>query len=318
MILLIMSKTIACIVMSYNSAPYVVETLDSILNQTRLPDQLIITDDFSQDNSRSLIRSWFLLNSSFFDFAYFHFPDFRQGTNIILSDALKLVLADYTKPMAADDLLSSRYFEVLDNFISIYQPDAVFTASRFVNEKSAPIFNSNHPIGLMYKHILSAGPVLIQYSILKLMYIPSYSAIFSTSSLATIRDPNIFLLEDWPMWLALLLNNYSVFFLNECLCSYRIHQAQITTSTQLDPLTTKWLSRDKDTIKSIIKLYERKLPQVISFLLYVDTFFTNAYNLLSPPSSRELHSLIVPIYLRVSSILYKPNLPAFVQLSNRF
>lgn len=308
--------TIACIVMSYNSGSFLVETLDSILNQTRLPDQLIITDDFSDDNSRSLIRSWFLLNSTRFNFAYLHFPDFRQGTNLILADALKIVSADYTKPMAADDLLSSKYLESLEDFISIYNPDAVFTKSRIINEKSAVLNYSEYPNRWLYEYILPAGPIFARYCILKLMYIPSYSAIFSTLTLVNIRDPNIFLLEDWPMWLALLYNNYSVFFLNQSLCSYRIHPTQITSSTKLDSLTAKWLSRDKDMIKSIVNFYERKLPPVVSVLFYVDSFFTKAYNLLSPSSSRELTSLIVVIFLRISSKFSKPNLPAFVQLSD--
>jgi len=311
-----MSKTIACIVMSYNSSSFVEETLDSILNQSRLPDQLIITDDFSHDNSRSLIRSWFFLNSAFFDSACLYFPDIRLGTNVILSDALKLVSADYIKPMAADDLLSSRYFEVLEDFISINHPDAVFTDSQLIDQNSSILHHMDHSISWMYKHILAAGPGFLQYSILKLMYIPSFSAIFSTSTLLLIRNPNIFLLEDWPMWITLLHNNYSVFFLNEPLCSYRVHPAQITSSTKVDTQTAKWLSADKETIKSIITSYESKLPLTSSFILFIDTILAKSYSFLFSSSSPELNSLLVPLFLRISRVLRNPNLPASITLSN--
>ncbi len=310
-----MTVSIACIVMSYNSAPFVVETLESILQQTRLPNQLIVTDDFSQDDSRSLIRSWFSFNSYQFESTYLHFPGFRQGTNMILADALKLVSSDYIKPMAADDLLSTQYFQELDRFIGIHRPDAVFTSSYFINEKSYVLCNSNHPMGWMFQHILSCGPVLIHYSILKFMYIPSYSAIFVSTLLRKIRHPDIILLEDWPMWLYLLLNNYSVFFLNSRLVSYRIHQSQLTSSAKPDPLTVKWLAKDKDTIESIVKLYEHKSPLLIRLLLHVDSVLIVACAFLSSSKSHPRSSLIVPVFLFISRAFRKPSLPPYIQLS---
>ena len=41
---------------TYNGAPYLQEQLSSILSQTRLPDELIICDDKSEDNTVDLIR----------------------------------------------------------------------------------------------------------------------------------------------------------------------------------------------------------------------------------------------------------------------
>lgn len=42
---------------TYNGQQYLKEQLDSFLVQTRLPDELIITDDCSSDKTEEIVRS---------------------------------------------------------------------------------------------------------------------------------------------------------------------------------------------------------------------------------------------------------------------
>lgn len=46
-----MNPLVSVIVITYNSAQYVVETLDSVYSQTYENIELIVTDDCSQDNT---------------------------------------------------------------------------------------------------------------------------------------------------------------------------------------------------------------------------------------------------------------------------
>lgn len=50
--------TVSVFVTSYNQADLLQEAIDSVLQQTRQPDELIIADDASTDGSRDLIRSY--------------------------------------------------------------------------------------------------------------------------------------------------------------------------------------------------------------------------------------------------------------------
>lgn len=47
----------ACIITSYNNLPYLGKAVDSVLNQTRRPDEIIIADDCSSDGSQEYIKS---------------------------------------------------------------------------------------------------------------------------------------------------------------------------------------------------------------------------------------------------------------------
>ena len=49
--------TVSCIITSFNNSPYINEAVESVLSQTRVPDEIIVADDASTDGSRDIIRS---------------------------------------------------------------------------------------------------------------------------------------------------------------------------------------------------------------------------------------------------------------------
>ncbi|MDE6917678.1 MAG: glycosyltransferase, partial [Lachnospiraceae bacterium] len=51
-------KLVSVIVLSYRSAQTIVETLDSIRNQTYPNIELIVTDDCSPDDTVQVLRAW--------------------------------------------------------------------------------------------------------------------------------------------------------------------------------------------------------------------------------------------------------------------
>ena len=52
-----MTATIACIVTSYNNGPWLRQSIESVLAQSRRPDEIVVADDGSTDGSRDLITS---------------------------------------------------------------------------------------------------------------------------------------------------------------------------------------------------------------------------------------------------------------------
>lgn len=104
-----MSKpTIATVMPNYNHAAYLPAAIESVLSQTRPPDEFLILDDASTDNSVEVIRSYAGDN-----------PTIRliQGTvNIGVHAAhrrlFELATCDYIDPMAADDLRYPRCYEL--------------------------------------------------------------------------------------------------------------------------------------------------------------------------------------------------------------
>lgn len=51
-------NTVSVILATYNGQKYIIEQLDSILNQTRVPDEVIIGDDKSTDDTASVVKKY--------------------------------------------------------------------------------------------------------------------------------------------------------------------------------------------------------------------------------------------------------------------
>jgi hypothetical protein len=91
--------TIICL--CYNQGEYVVESLRSVLNQDYQSIELIIVDDCSTDNSKTVIKKWLL------DYPEIQFivNKTNLGNTKSFNKALKLAKGDYIIDLAADDFL---------------------------------------------------------------------------------------------------------------------------------------------------------------------------------------------------------------------
>ena len=91
--------TIICL--SYNHEKFVVESLNSVMNQNYSSIELIIIDDCSSDNSKSVIEKWLL------DHPAIHFiaNSSNLGNTKSVNNALKIAKGDFIIDLAADDVL---------------------------------------------------------------------------------------------------------------------------------------------------------------------------------------------------------------------
>ena len=91
--------TIICL--SYNHEKFVVETLNSVVNQNYSPIELIIVDDCSSDATKSIIEDWLLSHSD----VRFIANEVNLGNTKSFNNALKIAKGNYIIDLAADDLL---------------------------------------------------------------------------------------------------------------------------------------------------------------------------------------------------------------------
>ena len=95
------SPLVTVICLCYNHAEFVIEALESVLNQSHPNVELIIADDFSTDNSVEVIEKWlqkhpqipFLINKK------------NQGNTKTFNQCFKFSKGEYIIDLAADDLL---------------------------------------------------------------------------------------------------------------------------------------------------------------------------------------------------------------------
>ncbi|MBP89487.1 MAG: hypothetical protein CMJ64_22720 [Planctomycetaceae bacterium] len=92
-------RTLAVVMPNYNHAKYLPEAIESVLSQTRLPDEFLILDDASTDESVDIIQSY-ARNHSFIRLVE---HDQNLGVHAAHRHLFELAQADYINAMAADD-----------------------------------------------------------------------------------------------------------------------------------------------------------------------------------------------------------------------
>lgn len=101
-----MNPSVSVIVPMYNSALFIVETLDSILASTYRPLEVVVVDDGSLDNSYPVAQT----------FAKTH-PEVRvlqqpnAGVSAARNHAIREAKGEWILPVDADDKISARYIE---------------------------------------------------------------------------------------------------------------------------------------------------------------------------------------------------------------
>lgn len=143
---------VVCIIASYNYGDYLIDAIESVLHQTILPDEILITDDCSDDDTQIIAESYVKKYPSLVKYN-------RNEVNLGIIDnfnkAVSLTHAEYIFFLGADNRILSNYIEectrILDSDENIkvaYTDYAFFgsrarlTYSRFKEEWKGKIINN--------------------------------------------------------------------------------------------------------------------------------------------------------------------------------
>ncbi len=96
---------VSVVVISYHSEDYIVETLNSIYDQTYQRIELIVADDASTDHTADVAKAWIAEKGSRFENCILRVNEKNQGIPGNLNSAIELASGTYIKIIAADDLL---------------------------------------------------------------------------------------------------------------------------------------------------------------------------------------------------------------------
>lgn len=164
--------TVICL--CYNHVEFVVESLRSVLNQQYKNIELIIVDDCSTDNSKSVIKNW-LLNYPEIPFII---NEVNLGNTKSFNKALKIANGDYIIDLAADDVLLPKcIWEQINCFKSspyknigiVYGNLELITEKGFFDSYYFPVDSSGKVIskrvtGDIYESVLSGGDCICSVS----------------------------------------------------------------------------------------------------------------------------------------------------------
>ncbi len=97
--------SLTVIIPNYNKANYLQKCVQSILEQTRIPDEIIIIDDCSKDSSKDVIQALCQQNSSI---RAVHLEK-NSGVSHARNVGLRLAKSNYVTFIDADDFYANRY-----------------------------------------------------------------------------------------------------------------------------------------------------------------------------------------------------------------
>lgn len=222
---------VSVIVASYNSAKFIRDTLESILNQTYNNIEIIIADDNSSDNSIDEAISYFKsVNYSNYKIAA---SDVNSGIPKNCNNGIKASNGQFIKLIAADDLLLE---------------DCIYENVKFMNEhgnliqfsNSIYFYESNGEKKEIKKDLYideSVNNMSVEEQFDKMAYGNYISAptVFYNRKLfdkCGFFNEKYRFIEDYPLWCQILAKGEKILYLNKYTIFYRQHEMSLTNSNE--------------------------------------------------------------------------------------
>lgn len=132
-----MTIVISVIIPVYNVAAYLPACLDSVLAQSYHDFELLLVDDGSTDGSTDLCDDYACRDARV---TVIH--QINRGPSAARNAALEVAQGDYIAFVDSDDVIHSRYLEVLLQYLEQYNADVVQAPYHIVDAKLRPTFTS--------------------------------------------------------------------------------------------------------------------------------------------------------------------------------
>ncbi len=226
---------ISIIVITYNSAAHVLETLESIGVQTYTNIELIIADDASSDNTLVKCRLWLDENASRFNKTVVIESPTNLGISGNCNKGVKAANGEWIKLIAADDVLLIDAVESNIDFILksnepvyIIHSESLYYRDNFdePNRIEGEVFGN--------QLIAQAPSAEIQYQILLRGCHVNTPTVFIHKNVfheVGLFDEQFRNIEDWPMWIRVADSGIKFHFLNKPTVKYRAHDASVSNQT---------------------------------------------------------------------------------------
>lgn len=249
---------VSIIVATYNSSATIIETLDSIYDQTYKNIELIVTDDNSKDNTCEIVDEWIKLHRNRFVDSSLLRSSFNTGVSENFNRGIRRSSGIWIKPFGGDDILFPNYVERLLQ----ESGDADMIISRlYLFSGNKEIINEG--VNLSFVNYLSKRQLVMIYARFHPFFnIPTLlirSDVYEKVGLYDSRSPYF---EDMPFIMAFFKAGLCAKFIDEPLVWYR----------------KGGMSNEYNIEKA--KSNNKKLADVCDTFLYCNLSYTNPIDLI--------------------------------------
>lgn len=222
-------------VITYNSSKTVVETLDSIYNQTYPKLELIVSDDCSTDDTVEICREWIEAHKERFVRTELLTVEKNAGVSANMNRAEASCQGEWVKPIAGDDILMSDCIETNVDYVHKHSDvNYVFAKVKAFGGEE----DRRKEIEGQFLYEFFNWTIEKQYDFLTLERncIPTATSFYNRNSIIKLgvkNDERIPLLDDWPRWVNLLKKGVRFCFIDKVTVNYRVSENAISTRKDL-------------------------------------------------------------------------------------
>lgn len=206
---------VSIIIPSFNSEKFILESIQSVQNQTYNNWELILVDDCSTDGTITIVKKMSALDSRIIISQL----EVNSGTGIARNIALSIAKGRYIAFLDADDLWKPRKLEKQIDFLLINKLPFTFSFYDCINEEGKLLNRTvEAPRNLSYKQLFFCN------------YIGNLTGIYDTNFFGKISISPIRKRQDWMNWLSILKKIKNAKPVPESLAFYRIRENSISAT----------------------------------------------------------------------------------------
>ena len=221
-------------VITYNSSKTVIETLDSIYNQTYPNIELIISDDCSKDNTVEICREWLEKNGSRFTRTEILTVPQNTGVSANINRSEKACRGEWIKGIAGDDMLMPNCIQDCIDYVTEH-PDTIYLVGRmegFGRTQEAVDEYMNRCFD--YSIFDLSAEEQYQQLVFKGNCVPAPAVFYNkkrVQELNITNDERIPMVEDYPKWMNVTKKGVRLHGLDKTIVRYRLSENSISTTT---------------------------------------------------------------------------------------
>ncbi len=276
---------VSIIIITYNSSEFVLETLESVKNQTYENLELIISDDCSTDNTVEICEKWIEENKSRFVKAQLITTKVNQGIPANCNRGIKNAEGEWIRMVAGDDALipncTQKYIDYINDHedidIQVLHSNVEWYNESFSKENKQGF----HPLA-HFKLNDPSATAKAQFQILLRINPVEAGTIFIKKEVFKrigLYDEEPRLWEDRPMLIKITQSGIKLHYLDFCSLKYRKHTSSIQSKKNSDMYLSDYI-----IIKSTYyyKNYLKFLPffeRVVKMILLKRIILFDQFNL---------------------------------------
>lgn len=257
---------VSVVVVAYNSCSTVIETLESIYNQSYSNIELIIADDNSKDSTLLICEEFIKANRSRFFNAKIINSQENMGISVNCNKGCYAASGKWIKIIAGDDVLTPDCIQTFYEHTQKY-PEECFIFSDielFGNMLNPSVEESwRRRVACFYRYKTASQQYLHLTS--KGNFVPAPSSFFSSDAFRKVGgfDETIRFIEDHPFWIRVTEAGYKLSYIPVKLVKYRVSDLCVASRAKTRFNITKVLFKQK---------YQAKNPLFPILAKHVDQF----------------------------------------------